>query len=129
MVATPLVLIAHPSLPVKNVRDLARLARTRPGQVNYASAGVGNLAHIAMESLSGMAGIRMNHIPYKGSAPALVDIMAGHVELMFINILGLLPHVQSGRVRAVAVSSAKRASVFPDTPSVAEAYPEYAWIS
>jgi tripartite-type tricarboxylate transporter receptor subunit TctC len=125
MVSVPLVLVAHPSLPARNARDLVRLARARPGQVTFASAGVGNLAHIAMESLSVMAGVKMNHIPYKGSAPALVDIMAGHVDMMLINILGLLPHVQSGRVRAIGVSSAKRTPVYPDAASIAEFYPEF----
>ena len=125
LVSVPLVMVAHPSLPVKNARDLVRLAAARPGQVAYASAGVGNLAHIAMESLAVLGRVKMNHVPYKGSAPALVDIMAGHVEVMFINILGLLPHVQSGRVRAIGVSSAKRSPVYPDAASVAEFYPEF----
>ncbi len=125
MVSVPLVLVAHPSLPAKNARDLVRLAKARPGQVSFASAGVGNLAHIAMESLSVMAGVKMNHVPYKGSAPALVDIMAGHVDTMLINIFGLLPHVQSGRVRAIGVSSAKRTPVYPDAASIAEFYPEF----
>ena len=125
MVSVPLVLVAHPSLPAKNARDLVRLAKARPGQFSFASAGVGNLAHIAMESLSVMAGVKMNHVPYKGSAPALVDIMAGHVDTMLINIFGLLPHVQSGRVRAIGVSSAKRTPVYPDAASIAEFYPEF----
>jgi tripartite-type tricarboxylate transporter receptor subunit TctC len=123
--ASPMVLVVHPSLPVKSVRDLVRFAKTRPGRINYASAGVGNLQHLAMESLQSMAGIRMNHVPYKGAAPAFIDLISGQVEVMFANILGVLPHVKSGRVRAIAVSSATRAAVLPAVPGVAETYPEF----
>jgi tripartite-type tricarboxylate transporter receptor subunit TctC len=123
--ASPMVLVVHPSLPVKSVRDLVRFAKTRPGRINYASAGVGNLQHLAMESLQSIAGIRMNHVPYKGAAPAFIDLISGQVEVMFANILGVLPHVKSGRVRAIAVSSAKRAAVLPEVPGVAETYPEF----
>ena len=125
LVAVPLVMVTHPSLPAKNVRELVALAKARPGQVNYASAGVGNLGHIAMEWLAVTAAVKLNHVPYKGSAPALVDIMAGHVDTTLINILGLLPHVQAGRVRAIAVSSAKRSPAYPNAGSIAEMYPGF----
>jgi tripartite-type tricarboxylate transporter receptor subunit TctC len=125
MVASPMVLVVHPSLPVKSVRELVAFARAKPGQLNFASAGVGNLQHLGMEALQSMAGIRMNHVPYKGAAPAFVDLISGQVELMFANIVGVLPHVKSGRVRAVAVSSARRAAVLPEVASVAETYPEF----
>jgi tripartite-type tricarboxylate transporter receptor subunit TctC len=123
--ASPMVLVVHPSLPVKSVPDLVRFAKTRPGKLNYASAGIGNLQHLGMESLQTMAGIRMNHVPYKGAAPAFIDLISGQVELMFANIIGVLPHVKSARVRAIAVSTAKRATVLPDIPSVAEIYPDF----
>ena len=123
--ASPMVLVVHPSLPVKSVPDLVRFAKTRPGTLNYASAGIGNLQHLGMESLQTMAGIRMNHVPYKGAAPAFIDLISGQVELMFANIIGVLPHVKSARVRAIAVSTAKRATVLPDIPSVAEIYPDF----
>jgi tripartite-type tricarboxylate transporter receptor subunit TctC len=131
VLASPMVLVVHPSLPVQSVKDLVRFAKARPGQVNYASAGVGNLQHLGMESLQTMAGIRMNHVPYKGAAPAFVDLISGQVALMFANIVGVLPQVKAGRVRAVAVSSAKRAAVLPEVPGVAETYPEFditAWM-
>lgn len=121
-----MVLVVHPSLPVKNVRELVRLAKAKPGQLNYASAGVGNLQHLGMELLQSLAGIKLNHVPYKGAAPAFIDLIAGQVDLMFANIVGALPHVKSGRVRALAVSSAKRAAVLPEVPSVAESgYPMF----
>ena len=121
-----MVLVVHPSLPVKNVRELARLAKAKPGQLNYASAGVGNLQHLGMELLQSLAGIKLNHVPYKGAAPAFIDLIAGQVDLMFANIVGALPHLKSGRVRALAVSSAKRATVLPEVPSVAESgYPTF----
>ncbi len=126
VVAGQMTLVVHPSLPAKNVADLVRLARSRPGQLNYASAGVGNLQHLGMELLQSLAGIRMNHVPYKGAAPAFIDLIGGQVELMFANIVGALPHVKSGRVRALAVSSAKRAAVLPEVPTVAESgYPQF----
>ncbi len=124
LTASPMVLVVHPSLPVKTVSDLVRLAKARPGQLVYASAGIGNLQHLTMEALQTMAGIRMNHVPYKGAPPALIDVMSGQVDLMFANIVGALQHIKTGKVRAIAVSSAKRASVLPDVPSITDAYPE-----
>jgi tripartite-type tricarboxylate transporter receptor subunit TctC len=124
MTASPMVMVVHPSLPVKTVNDLVRLAKARPGQLVYASAGVGNLQHLAMEALQTMSGIRMNHVPYKGAPPALIDVMSGQVDLMFANIVGVLQHIKTGKVRAVAVSSAKRAAVLPDVASITDTYPE-----
>jgi tripartite-type tricarboxylate transporter receptor subunit TctC len=124
MTASPMVLVVHPSLPVKTVADLVRFARSRPGQLVYASAGIGNLQHLTMEALQTLAGIRMNHVPYKGAPPALIDVMSGQVQLMFANIVGVLQHIKTGKVRAIAVSSAKRAATLPDVPSIADTYPE-----
>jgi tripartite-type tricarboxylate transporter receptor subunit TctC len=111
---------------VKNVRELVRLAKAKPGQLNYASAGVGNLQHLGMELLQSLAGIKLNHVPYKGAAPAFIDLIGGQVDLMFANIVGALPHIRSARVRALAVSSVTRAAVLPEVPSVAESgYPQF----
>ena len=125
MTASPMVLVVHPSLPVKTVPDLVQFARARPGQLVYASAGIGNLQHLGMEALQTMAGIRMNHVPYKGAPPALIDVMSGQVELMFANIVGVLQHIKTAKVRAIAVSSAKRSATLPNVPSVADTYPEF----
>jgi tripartite-type tricarboxylate transporter receptor subunit TctC len=122
LTASPMVLVVHPSLPVRTVPDLVRLAKARPGQLVYASAGIGNLQHLAMEEVQARAGLRMNHVPYKGAPPALIDVMSGQVDLMFANIVGVLQHIKSGKVRAVAVSSVKRASVLPDIPSIADTF-------
>ena len=120
--ASRMVLSVHPSLPAKNVKELIALARARPGQLNFASSGVGNLQHLGMELLRIQAGVTMNHVPYKGAAPAFVDLISGQVDLMFANIVGTLPHLRTGRVRAVAVSSAARSPLLPEVPSVAETY-------
>lgn len=125
MLTSPMVLVVHPSMPVKSVKELVSLARSRPGQLNYASAGVGNLQHLSMELLQSMAKIRMNHIPYKGAAPASVDLISGQVDLMFANIVGAMAHIRSQRIRPVAISSAKGSTLLPDTPAVAATYPEF----
>jgi tripartite-type tricarboxylate transporter receptor subunit TctC len=120
-----MVLVVHPSLPPKSVKELVALARSNPERLNYASAGIGNSQHIAMELLQDMAKVKMNHVPYKGAAPAFVDLIAGNVDLMFANIVGALPHVRSGRLRVIAVSQVKRSPVLPDVPSVSETYPDF----
>ena len=125
MTASPMVLVVHPSLPVNSVADLVRFAKARPGQLVYASAGIGNLQHLSMEALQTMAGMRMNHVPYKGAPPALIDVMSGQVQLMFANIVGAIQHIKSGKVRAIAVSSARRSAILPDVPSVADTFPEF----
>jgi tripartite-type tricarboxylate transporter receptor subunit TctC len=101
-----------------------RFAKSRPGQLVFASAGIGNLQHLTMEALQTIAGIRMNHVPYKGAPPALIDVMSGQVELIFANIVGVLQHIKTGKVRAIAVSSATRAKVLPEIPSITDTYPE-----
>jgi tripartite-type tricarboxylate transporter receptor subunit TctC len=122
LTASPMVLVVHPSLPVKTVPDLVRLAKARPGQLVYASAGIGNLQHLAMEEVQARAGIRMNHVPYKGAPPALIDVMSGQIDLMFANIVGVLQHIKSGKVRAIAVSSVRRAAVLPNVPSIEDTF-------
>lgn len=125
IIAAPMVLVVHPSLPVHSVRDLVRLATSNPGRLNYASAGIGNLQHLAMESMQSMAGIKMNHVPYKGAAPAFIDLLSGQVEVMFANIVGVLPHIAAKKVRAIAISAAKGAPVLPGVPGVAATLPRF----
>jgi tripartite-type tricarboxylate transporter receptor subunit TctC len=123
--SAPFILVVHPTLPVKTVKDLIALARSRPGQLNYASASPGGIPHLAGELFNGMAGVKMVHIPYKGAAPATTDLVGGHVLLMFNNMLSAMPHVKSGRLRAVAVTSAKRSGAIPKLPTIAETLPGY----
>jgi tripartite-type tricarboxylate transporter receptor subunit TctC len=125
IIAAPMALVVHPSLPVKSVRDLLRLAKANPDRLNYASAGIGNLQHLAMESLQSMGGIKMNHVPYKGAAPAFIDLLSGQVDVMFANIVGVLPHISAKRVRAIAVSAAKGSPVLPGVPGVAATLPQF----
>lgn len=116
----PTILVTHPSLPATSVRELIALAKSRPNQLNYASAGTGTANHLPMELLIHATGIKIAHVPYKGGAPALADILGGHVPMMFITIPPALPHITSGRLRVLAVSSLQRAPTLPDTPTVAE---------
>ena len=124
MVANLLVL--HPSVPARTVKDVVALAKARPGKLTQASSSNGSAGHLAGEMLKVMAGIDMLLVPYKGSAPALVDLIAGQVDLMFDNMPACLPHVKSGRLRAVATTNAKRTPVLPDLPTVEESgYPGF----
>ncbi|MEO8442970.1 MAG: tripartite tricarboxylate transporter substrate binding protein [Betaproteobacteria bacterium] len=118
--AAPFILVVHPTLPVKTVKDLIALAKSQPGQINYASASTGGMPHLAGELFNMMAGVKLTHIPYKGAAPATIDLLAGQVSLMFNNMLSAMPHVKSGKLRAVAVTSAKRSGAVPELPTVAE---------
>ncbi len=121
LVATaPSVLIVHPTLPVRTVKDLVALAKKRPAQLNYASAGIGTPPHLAGELFKGMAGIAMTHVPYKGGGPALTDLLAGQVELYFSGISSALPMIKDGKVRAVAVTSHKRTAIMPEMPTISE---------
>ena len=120
-VALPNVLVAHPSLPVKSVKELIAFAKARPGQLNFASAGLGTSPHLSMELFLSMTKLKMVHVPYKGSGPGVVDLVAGHVPLMMPNMLSALPHIKTGRLRALGVTSARRAAGAPDIPTIAEA--------
>ena len=117
----PFMLVAHPSLGVSSVAELIAEAKRRPGQINYASVGNGSAVHLATELFRKRAGIEIVHIPYKGSAPALIDVLSGTTPLMFVNLLSGLPHVRSGRLRALAVASAQRIRAVPDVPTVSQA--------
>jgi tripartite-type tricarboxylate transporter receptor subunit TctC len=125
LVSVQMVLVVHPSLPVRSVKELVALARAHPGSLNYGSAGVGNLTHLGMELFQSMAKMRVNHVPYKGVAPAYVDLMSGELGLMFGNISGPLEYIRAGRMRVLAVSSTKRSPVLPQVPTVAETYPGF----
>ena len=116
----PLLVVVHPSLPVKTTQDLIALARARPGTLNFVSPGQGTTLQLATELFAIMAGIKMNHVPYKGTGPALADTVAGHADLYFSGIAAALPHVKSGRLRAIAVTTAQRVPAAPDVPTVAE---------
>jgi len=123
----PNVLTVHPSLPAKNVRELISLAKARPGKIDYASSGNGSAQHLFGALFMSLADIRMMHIPYKGSAPATTDLIAGQVSVGFPGIALVLPHTKAGRLRALAVTSAERSKAMPDVPSIAEAgVPGYA---
>ena len=121
----PNILVVHPALPVKSVRELISLAKTRAGQLNYSSAGSGTSPHLSMELFRLMAGITLTHIPYKGSGPATVDLLAGQVQLSMPNVLTALPHIKGGKLRGLGVTSGKRATGLPDIPAIAETLPGY----
>ncbi|HEX6006828.1 MAG TPA: tripartite tricarboxylate transporter substrate binding protein [Burkholderiales bacterium] len=121
VVALPNVLVTHPSLPVKTVRELIAFAKSRPGQINFASAGVGTNPHLSMELFLSMTGVKMIHVPYKGSGQGVIDLIAGHVTVMTPSILTALGYVKDRRLRALGVTSAKRAGGAPDIPTIAEA--------
>ena len=120
LVINPQILVVHPSLPVHTVKALIALAKNRPGQLNYASVGNGSPQHLGMEMLKSMTGIDMLHVPYKGTAPAVTDILAGHVSLMFNSMPSVLPQARSGKLRGIAVGSSRRSPAAPDIPTVAE---------
>jgi len=116
----PHILVAHPSLPVKNVLDLIALGKRRPGELNFASQGNGTLSHVEQEMLKQMGGFTANHVPYKGSAPGLADLIPGYVQLFFDSIPSSAPFVKSGKLKAIGVASSKRSPALPDVPALNE---------
>ena len=120
LVINPQILVVHPSLPVTSVKSLVALAKSRPGQINYASVGNASPQHLGMEMLKSMTGIDMLHVPYKGTAPAVTDILAGNVSLMFNSMPLVLPQTRVGKLRGIAVGSGKRSPAAPEIPTVAE---------
>ncbi len=125
-VETPNVLIVHPSLPVKNVKELVALAKSRPGEITYASSGSGTSQHLAGALLANRAGVDLSHVPYKDAAVAMSDVIGGRVTMFFGNTLFAMPQVRAGKVRAIAASSLKRIPVVPELPTVAESgYPGF----
>jgi len=117
----PNVLVVNPSVPANSVQELIAYIKANPGKVNFASSGSGTSIHLSGELFKTMAGVSMTHVPYKGSTPALTDLMGGQVQLMFDNLPSSLPQIKAGKLRALAVTSAQRASALPDVPTVAEA--------
>ena len=121
----PSLLVMHPSVPVKTVRDLIALARSRPGQINYASGGIGSAPHLAGELLNSMAKIKMVHIPFRGGGPSLTGVMTGQADLFMGGLSAALPPVKAGRLLAIAVTSTKRSQFVPQIPTIAETLPGY----
>jgi len=121
VVIVPLVLASHPSLPPRNLKELIAFTRARPGQLNYGTGSVGSNPHLAMELFLAMAKLKVTHVPYRGIGPAMIDLVAGQVQLMMANILAALPHMRNSRILAHGVSSAKRSTVIPEIPTIAEA--------
>jgi tripartite-type tricarboxylate transporter receptor subunit TctC len=116
----PHVLVVHPTLPVKSVKDVIALGKARPGELAFASQGPGTLSHLEQEMLKQMGGFTALHVPYKGSAPGLADLIPGNVQLFFDSIPSALPHVKTGRIRAIGVASSKRSPAMPDVPAINE---------
>jgi tripartite-type tricarboxylate transporter receptor subunit TctC len=124
---SPYFLVVHPKIPVASVKELIAYAKANPGKLNYSSSGSGSSTHLAGVLFNQMAGVDIVHIPYKGAAPAIVDLLAGNIQMRFSSVVPVLPHVKSGRLRGVAISSVKRYAPLPDTPTIAESgLPGYA---
>ena len=123
--SSAMILVVHPSLPASNVKELIALARAKPGAVTYASSGSGSTAHLSGELFKNMAKIDLLHVPYKGAAPALTDLVGGQVQSMITGVSSTLPYVKAGRLKALGVSSEKRQPLLPDVPSIAEQLPGY----
>ncbi|ABE44217.1 Bug family tripartite tricarboxylate transporter substrate binding protein [Polaromonas sp. JS666] len=127
----PLVLLITPSLPYQSIRDLVAAARSEPGKLSYASSGSGGAPHLAAEIFRKSGGVNMLHVPYKGGGPAVTDLMAGHVDILFATVLESIGHIKSGKLRGLAVSSASRSPALPDMPTVGESLPGFdtgSWI-
>ena len=132
LVNFPLLLVTHPSVAAKTTRELVALAKAQPGKLHYSSPGSGNSGHLAGELFNTMAGVKTVHVPYKGQGPALTDLIAGQVQMLYSSIPSVLPHVRQGQLNAIAVGSAKRIPSLPDIPTIAESgvpgYEAYSWV-
>jgi tripartite-type tricarboxylate transporter receptor subunit TctC len=132
LVNFPLLLVTHPSVAAKTIRELVALARAQPGKLHYSSPGSGNSGHLAGELFNTMAGVKTVHVPYKGQGPALTDLIAGQVQMLYSSIPSVLPHVRQGQLNAIAVGSARRIAPLPDIPTIAESgvpgYEAYSWV-
>ena len=118
---SPFVLVVHPSTPAGSVKELIALARSKPGQLNYGSAGTGSVSHFSSEQFKSLAGINITQIPYKGAGPAITDLLAGRLNFMFENLPTIIPHVRAGKIKLLAVGTRTRSKIVPDYPTVAEA--------
>jgi tripartite-type tricarboxylate transporter receptor subunit TctC len=131
LLRVPLVLVAHPSVPAKNLKELMAYIQTKKGQFSYGSSGNGTPQHLTSELFASVTKLEMTHVPYKGSAPAISDLLGGHIPVMFDSTIAIMPHIKSGKVKAIAISSAKRSPLLPDVPTFAEAglpqIESYAW--
>ena len=116
----PMIVVANPKFPAKNIQELIQIAKQKPGTINFASAGQGSITHMVAELFQSMAGVKMNHVPYKGTGPALTDTISGQTDIFFSSTATALPHVKSGRLRAIAVTGAKRLPTEPNVPTIAE---------
>jgi len=121
IVDIPAALVAHPSLPVKNVKELIALAKARPGEIFFSSSGQGAVGHLSGELFNSLAGVKITHVPYKGAGPAVVDLIAGHVQLSFVSVPAVIEHVRNGKLRMLAQCGATRFSSLPDVPTMQEA--------
>jgi tripartite-type tricarboxylate transporter receptor subunit TctC len=119
--AMVMVVVTHPSLPARSIRELIALAKARPGELVYGSSGIGTGPHLAMELFLSMAGVKMGHVPYKGTNPGMIDTMAGQVQVLMSTLLPPLPHIRTGRLRPLGVTGSKRVVSLPDVPTIAEA--------
>ncbi|HEX2827552.1 MAG TPA: tripartite tricarboxylate transporter substrate binding protein [Burkholderiales bacterium] len=127
---TPNAFVVHPSVPANTMKDFLAFAKARSGQLSYASGGIGSSSHLSMELLQSLTGIKFNHVPYKGAGPALIDVAAGNVPFQLNSMPAVMNHVHSGRLRALAVSSAKRSQAVPDLPTIAESgVPGYDYVT
>ena len=119
--AVGFVLVVHPSVPARNLKELIALGKASPGKLSFGTSGAGSVTHLGIEMLKSMANVNFLHIPYKGAAPALIDLIGGQTDLMYDSVLTSVPHIKSGKIRALAVGSAKRSPLLPDMPTIAEA--------
>jgi len=129
LASAPTVLVVHPSVQAQNISELIALAKDRPGALTFASGGTGTTTHLAGELFANTSGIKWTHVPYKGTGPANIDLLGGRVSAMFGTILPVLPHIKTGRMRAIGVSSLERSPVLPDVPAVAETVPGFEAVS
>jgi tripartite-type tricarboxylate transporter receptor subunit TctC len=123
--AGPVALMVNPAVPVHSVKELIELAKAKPGQLNYATAGIGSFQHLASELFKLQTGVDMVHVPYKGGGPAMMDTIAGQAQINMASLIQVIPHAKSGKLRLLATSGTKRSALFPDVPTVAETVPGY----
>ena len=123
--SSPLLFVVHPSVQAKTVKEFVALAKSQPGKINFAAGGSGTLPHVAVEVFQAQTGIRLTHVPYKGGAPALNDLLGGHVQVMFDNITSAMPHAKTGRLRPIGTTSGERFPLAPEIPAMREVLPDY----